>query len=157
MADKQATLAELEARFRAMGAREPATWAQSELDGEPALARFLFLRQIWRSAVETDGSWIGREIARAAKRPDLPGATVGAALARLRALGATDADLTTVVRAAQTNVIFSIAGLVNDPAFDDESDDDISWVLVQVGPNGEPLRQVDGLQDFVFATEPVRD
>jgi hypothetical protein len=40
-------------RFRALGAGDPEAWALSEVeDNIPQLARFLFLRRVWRSAEE---------------------------------------------------------------------------------------------------------
>ena len=42
---------ELAERFRAVGAEEPEEWAASEVEEDiPQLARFLFLRRLWRSA-----------------------------------------------------------------------------------------------------------
>jgi hypothetical protein len=40
-------------KFRAVGAQQPGQWAASEVEEDiPQLARFIFLRRLWRSAVQ---------------------------------------------------------------------------------------------------------
>jgi hypothetical protein len=77
-------LDELTALFEKLGAREPGSWARSQLsEGINQLQRFLFLRQAWSLILrEDDTDWIHGEIARAQRRPDGPYAGVGHALRR---------------------------------------------------------------------------
>src|SRR5579872_1632644 len=51
---------ELSALFRKLGARNPESWARSQLEENiPQLARFLFLRQAWKLVIdENDHGWI---------------------------------------------------------------------------------------------------
>jgi hypothetical protein len=65
------TQKELAALFRRLGARDPEGWARSQLQEEiPQLARFLFLRQAWRTIIgEEDATWIDANIARPSGNP----------------------------------------------------------------------------------------
>jgi hypothetical protein len=83
-------LAKLTALFRKLGARDPESWAQSEIsEGIPQLARFLFLRQAWRNVVAAaDDRWQSAQIATATRSPNEPGAAAGLAIQRLLAAGA---------------------------------------------------------------------
>lgn len=110
-------LADLTALFQRLGAPDPEGWARSQLEeGVPQLARFLFLRQAWQLVVdEADPRWIDAAIAAAAARPDEPYAGVGHALVRLRARGATDQELTDLVRGMQAELLFSFCYLLSDP------------------------------------------
>src|SRR5688500_15480467 len=101
----QTKLADL---FQRLGARDPDAWARSQLEeGIPQLARFLFLRQAWRAIIdEGDPTWINSAIASADAKPEEPYAGVGHALRKLRGRGATDAELTDLVRGMQAELLF---------------------------------------------------
>lgn len=146
----------LTATFRALGARDPERSAKRQLeDGEPELARFLFLSQAWRWVVEEDDhSWIDREIQSAEGEPTEPMAGIGLALARLRALGAADEDLTDVVRGMQATLLFQVCNLLGDPGLA-AAQHGVFWALLQLSEEGEPLQEIDGLQMRVLETDPT--
>ena len=108
---------ELAALFRRLGARDPEGWARSQLQEEiPQLARFLFLRQAWRTIIgEEDATWIDANIARAEREPNEPFAGVGLALKKLRARGAADDEIIDLVRGMQAELLFSLCYLLEDP------------------------------------------
>jgi hypothetical protein len=108
---------ELAETFRKLGARDPEGWARSQVEkGIPQLARFLFLRQAWRHIVkEDDSTWIEASIERAKTHPAEPYAGVGHALTKLRARGATDDEITDVVRGMQAELLFTFCYLLEDP------------------------------------------
>jgi len=135
---------ELAAKFRKLGAADPEGWAQSQLEeGIPQLARFLFLRQAWRQVVEEgDCRWIDSSIERAKAHPDEPYAGVGHALKRLRARGATDEDITDVVRGMQAQFLFSLCYLLEDPGEIEPEVEDVGWVLAQVDGDGNVLATI---------------
>jgi hypothetical protein len=148
---------ELTDLFRKLGANDPEGWAQSQIqEGIPQLARYLFLRQAWRQIVsEEDASWIDSSIASAAKHQDEPYAGVGHALKRLRAAGASDEDLTDVVRGMQAELLFSFCYLLEDPGIVEAEVADITWELVQVDDDGKVLGNIGGLHESVLETDPT--
>jgi hypothetical protein len=91
---------ELTALFERLGARDPSSWAQSQIHERiPQLARFLFLRQAWRLVIdEHDTEWIESELRVPA---DVPGGAIQGALQRALESGVSQHDLTTIVRVMQ--------------------------------------------------------
>ncbi|HXU81646.1 MAG TPA: hypothetical protein VN914_09635, partial [Polyangia bacterium] len=70
----------------------------------------------WRQIVsEGDSSWIESAIQRAQTHPDEPYAGVGHALKKRRARGATDEELTDLVRGKQAELPFMFCYLLEDP------------------------------------------
>jgi hypothetical protein len=154
-------LHELTALFRKLGAGDPEGWARSQIDDNSSqLARFLFLKQAWKSVVgEDDREWISE-----ARRvdPDGPGGEIGPAIARVLAAGGDQDDLTKIVRVKQWELLFSLCHLLDDPDWMREEDSeiiekagDVLWCLVQVDENGQPIAIVDGLHESVLETEPT--
>jgi hypothetical protein len=143
--------------FEQLGASDPEGWARSQIEeGIPQLARYLFLRQAWRHVVsEDEPSWIDAAIARAKSHPDDPYAGVGHALARLRAKGATDEELTDLVRGMQAELLFGLCYLLEEPGYIEEAVSDISWSLVQTDNDGNALDVIGGLHESVLATDPT--
>lgn len=148
---------ELAALFGKLGAAEPEGWAHSQVqEGLPQLARFLFLRQAWRHIVaESDSSWIEDSIQRADARPTEPYAGVGHALKKLRARGATDHEITDVVRGMQAELLFSFCYLLEDPGEVEPEVADVRWALVQVDDDGNVVSSVGGLHESVLETDPT--
>jgi hypothetical protein len=150
----QRTLAAL---FRKLGAGDPDRWARSQLEEDiPQLARFLFLRQAWRAIVsEGDSTWIADAITRAESEPDKPYSGVGHALRNLRSRGATDEELTDLVRGMQADLLFQFCFLLEDPGDVEPEVADIAWSLVQVDDDGNVLSTVNGLHESVLETDPT--
>lgn len=148
---------ELAALFRRLGATDPDGWARSQIDaGIPQLPRYLFLRQAWRQVVgEDDPAWIDRSIVAARARPDEPFAGVGHSLARLRARGATDRELTDLVRGMQAELLFSFCYLLNDPGELESEVSHIGWTLGQVDDAGNFVGSIEGLYESVLDTDPT--
>jgi len=147
----------LTALFAQFGARDPESWARSQVnEGIPQLARYLFLRQAWRNVVsEGDPTGIGREIASAQNSPDQPYAGAGHALARLRAKGASDEDLTDLVRAMQASVLFSLCYRREDPGVEEPAASEVMWALVQTDSDGNVVGPIGGLHESVLETDPT--
>lgn len=147
----------LAALFEKLGAQDPGGWAQSQVDeGIPQLARFLFLRQAWRSVIdERDSSWIDHSISRAESHPMEPYAGVGHALRNLRAKGATNDELTDLVRGMQAQLLFQFCYLLEDPGDLEPEVQDMAWALVQVDDDGNVLEGIGGLHESVLETDPT--
>lgn len=149
---------ELTRRFAALGAPDPQSWAESQInEGFPQLGRYLFLRQAWRQVVaEDDPAWIAAEIDAAAAEPDAPFSAVGHALARLRALGASDDDLVDLARGMQANMLAAFCEVIDDGGVEEEPEaEDVRWVLCQVTGEGEVVGVLDCLHESVLETDPT--
>ena len=149
----EGALKQLVARFQAAGARDPEAWARSQIhDGFSQLHRFLFLRQAWKLVIgDQTPHWIDSWIAHAAKAPDAPFAGAGHALASLRSRGASDAELTELVRCAQAELLVGFAYLLEDPGLDDDASlNDIAWGLFAVDEQGMPTEPLAGLHESVL-------
>ena len=150
-------LKELTELFRKLGASEPEGWARSQLDaGIPQLSRFLFLRQAWRQVVdEKDSDWIDRCIDLAREQPNEAYAGAGHALRTLRARGATDEELTELVRSTQAELLFSLCYLLDDPMLEEPELSDLSWALFELDRKGRPKQRIGGLHESVLETDPT--
>lgn len=139
--------------FARLGARDPAQWARSEiLEGIPQLARFLFLRQAWKLVVsEDDRTWIHDHVN---TDRNAPGGAIGSALARLLAQGASENDLTTVVRVMQWQLLMGLCYLLDDPGNLEQEVSSIAWRLFEVDGNEQPIAVMSGLHESVLKTDP---
>jgi hypothetical protein len=143
--------------FRKLGARGPEDWARSQIEEKlPQVARYLFLRQAWGLVVgEENTAWIDHAIASAAARPDEPYAGVGHALRRLRVAGATDADMTDLVRGMQAELLFQFCYLLEEPGPLEPEVSDVAWALVQVDGAQKVVGRIIGLHESVLETDPT--
>lgn len=139
--------------FARLGARNPGDWARSQLDeGIPQLARFLFLRQAWRSVVlEDDRTWIAAQLN---IEPNGPGGAINAALTRLLSLGASEQDLTIVVRVMQWRLLAGLCDLLDSPGESEDEVANVAWRLFQIDNGGEPIAVMAGLRESVLEVEP---
>lgn len=170
------TLAET---FRGLGAEEPEAWALSEVeDGIPQLARFIFLRRLWRGAEEwtlPPAEWF------AEREPD-PADDEGAedddessaeavaddeadgepaflaaqqAVQRILAAGVDAEDLKEVARAVFLHAAFDAVQTVDEGHDPDAGEGMPGWLLTEVG--GDLIltgRMLDKLHEDLFTTEP---
>jgi hypothetical protein len=144
---------ELTALFRKLGARDPATWARSQIEEKlPQLARFLFLRQAWGLVVDDNASWIAemRQV-----NSSKPGGDIGPAITRLLAAGGQESDLTKVVRVMQWRILSGLCQLLDDPGNMEGEVDEIAWRLFQVDESDHPIALMGGLAESVLETDPT--
>lgn len=149
---------ELAALFRKLGATSPEQRAHSQVtEGIPQLLRFLFLKNAWSSvAVEGETDWIEREIKGAQANPSRPYSGLGLALARCADKGVSLQDLNEVARCLQTQMLFSIAYLIDGPSYEPGTLEDVSWGLFQIDEDGQPIgKQVSGLHESVLELDPT--
>lgn len=151
------TLPELTALFEKLGARDPASWAESQVqEGIPQLHRFLFLRQAWREIVaESDTGWIDGFIRESQKRPDAPYSGVGAALQRALAAGARREDLTEIARGLQAQLLFGLCSMLEDHGLTEPELEGVGWGLFRTDEDGLPLEPIQGLHESVLETDPT--
>lgn len=149
--------------FRKLRAPEPETLARNESRDElPELARVLFLKQAWTLLVDEDDPRWMEEFLRP-MRPDEPLAGMKPALERLQALGMDPADLNTVVRGMQFQLLEGICRVIADPGWgrdvaarDVEHEvDDVDWALFELDDDGRPARRVEGLAEAAIGLDPT--
>lgn len=122
------------------------------------MLRFLFLKNAWNAVLaEGSNTWIEEEIRGSAARPSAPYAGLGQALARCKALGVADDDLTDIARSLQAQMLFSIGYLLGaGPSEEHTTLQDISWGLFQIDEDGLPTgRQIGGLHESVLEFDPT--
>ena len=143
--------------FAELGAPAPERWARVQLEhGVPQLARFLFLRAAWRQVLaDGDTAWIDDTIAASRAEPGVPFAGIGAALARLRAAGARDADVAEVARGMQVAALFALLRLLDGAPAAEPEVADIGWALVQVSPDGDVVAPIRALHASLLDTDPT--
>ena len=157
MTRERRDISELLALFRKLGARDPEGWAESQVrEGIPQLARFLFLRAAWSCVVsESDPRWLDVVVARAEAHPSEPYAGVGHALKSLRSRGATDEELTDLVRGVQAEMIFDLCYLLEDPGKLAPEVSDIAWGLFVLDEDGAPVEPLSCLHESVLEMDPT--
>jgi hypothetical protein len=135
----------------------PEGWARSQIEeGIDQLARYVFLRQAWKSVVPPeDAGWIDAQIASAKARPSDPGAGAGPALQRLLAAQADRNDIHEVVRVMQWELLFSLCYLLEDPGELEPEIADMSWRLMRTRDDGACVGPISGLHESVLETEPA--
>ncbi len=152
----------LKALFERLGARDPESWARSEVEEDiPQLATFLFLRAAWREVVDAEGQWVA-QVTERRPEPDGPLGDVPAALRRLLAQGASSDDLTTLVRGLQYELLFGLCYLLADPnSGRDEAStglpalDEVGWGLFELDAEGAPQRAMCGAHESVLGMDPT--
>jgi len=165
--------------FRRLGAGDPEAWALSEVeDGIPQLARFIFLRRLWRGAEEwalSPAEWFAdREPEPVDEEEDEDGEETSAeipssedgdaepaflaaqqAVQRILAAGVDPEDLKEVARAVFLHAAFDAVQTV-DEGYDPEAGEGMpGWLLAEVsGDLMTTNRVLDRLHEDLFTTEP---
>lgn len=139
--------------FAHLGAHNPSQWGRSQIEGGlPQLARFLFLRQAWKLVVpEGDRHWID---AQNGVSLDGPGGAIAPALCRVLAQGVDPADLTTIVRVMQWQLLSGLCYLLDDPGDLEPAVKDVAWRLFQIDEQDRPIAVMGALHESVLATDP---
>lgn len=166
--------------FRSLGAEEPEAWALSEVeDGIPQLARFIFLRRLWRGVDEwtlPPDAWFAEREPEPAEddgdedEEDADASDVVAeadedaepafhdaqqAVQRILAAGVDPEDLKEVARAVFLHAVFDTVATV-DEGYDPLVGEGMpGWLLTEVG--GDLIltgRMLDKLHEDLFTTEP---
>lgn len=141
----------------------PEEWVTSQLDeGIPQLHRASFLLKAWSAIPDgRSGAWLD-ELARGFQRnPSGSYSGAGKAVVSLRAKGATDTELTDLVRAMQVELLFHVCYLLADPNYvpDDRFQHPLlertRWALVTVDENDQFGQLIDGLHESVAETDPT--
>src|SRR5262249_41890369 len=146
--------------FRTMGARDPESWARSQLEeGIPQWSRFIFLHQAWKNVIsETDLSWIDSLIDQSERHPRDPGSGAGSALKRMLGAGVAREDLTELVREMQWVFLANLAYQLSDPSVVDYPSEElprVNWKLFEVNEDDEPLHPIGMLHESVLDTDPT--
>jgi len=148
---------ELTALFERLGARDPESWASSQIDSHiPQLHRYLFLRQCWQHVMgENSIGWIDSHIQQAEKNPLEPFSGVGSALKRVIAAGGTHEDLSEIARGVQVELLFQLCYLLDDNGLSEPELNGIGWGLLQTDEEGNPQGPIGALHESVLELDPT--
>ncbi len=149
-------LEDLTALFRKLGAREPESWARSQLkEGMPQLHRFLFLRQAWSHVIGEDYlSWVDYHISEAEKHPSDPFAGMGMALKRATSAGVSREDLSQIARGVQAELLCQLCYMLEDNGLHEPELAGVGWGLFQTDEEGNPLGPIYSLHESVLDADP---
>jgi hypothetical protein len=141
-------LAELTEVFKMLGAPDPEAWAASQIEeGVPQLHRYVFLKQAWSAVIEPDNThWI-ENLQRGT-------GSTSEALGRLVESGCSENDLNQVVRAMQTELLFSVCNLLECPDPETVGSLDIRWNLFACDKFDVPGECIPSLHESVLGTDP---
>lgn len=141
--------------FRQHGARDPETWARSQLEeGIPQLAIFCFARALWDGVVpEGDDGWIDEEIRHAESRPGDPCAQSGLALAEMLAKGVSRQAIVDLVRVFQYSALYHACALLDGSLGVDLPVS--QWTLHQTDDEGRPVAIIQGLHEVLLGMDPT--
>lgn len=156
MTNQHGSIERLAARFEQLGARDPLTWARSEVDENiPQLARFCFLRSLWPDLID---SWIGDTdwVERVASTSDEPFADARRALSRMTDRGVSATEIATLARWVAYETVFGVLFHLADGMDAEAGDDDPGWALMETeGFGGPPTgRHVDALHEDLLIMDP---
>jgi hypothetical protein len=149
--------------FRDLGARDPESWARSEIsEGIPQLARFRFLRGLWQGDIDSwrdnADTWVANVRRELARYPHAPFADGMAVLRLVDELGASPAELGTLARMVACDAVGGVLVRLEDPwVGEDGLPEDLRerlpcWALVETaGPDDQLTgRLVGGLHESLL-------
>lgn len=149
--------------FKRLGVDDPERWVESQLDeGIPQLHRAAFLLKAWSAIPDgRSNAWLDEQVRSYERDPSGPYAGAGKAIASLRNKGATDAELTDLVRAMQAELLFHVCYLLADPGYvpDERFEhpllEAVGWVLMTIDDDDRLGEELDMLHESVLETDPL--
>lgn len=140
--------------FKTLGADEPESWAESQIDeGIPQLARFLFLKGAWDNVVPDNESWIDNILANHKKDEHEPFNGLGESILKMIECGVPKKYITELARCIGAEMIQSIAYQLEDP--DSVSGNEyVNWALVEIDDDENIIGSIDGLHESVLESDP---
>jgi hypothetical protein len=141
--------------FRAYGADDPGSWAQSQIEeGIPQLALFSFVKSLWAGVVaEDDTSWIDEEIRWSTERPDSPCAPAGIAITEMLARGVSRDTIIDLVRVAQYEVLHHACVIIDGARIEDVPTH--NWLLFQTDDDENPTEGLSGVHEILLGLDPT--
>jgi hypothetical protein len=138
-------------RFRSLGARDPESWARSEIsEGIPQLARFLVLNTLKKHALDY---W---RLTGALDETAKEDKSVDAVLKQLRQSGFRDADIAAFAQKVAAITAWQVVHML-DEGCDVDADDKLpGWALEELDADGAPTgRRIGGLHESFYEFDPT--
>jgi hypothetical protein len=143
--------------FRRAGARDPESWAHSQLaQGIPQLAIFSFAKALWHGVIrEDDESWIDIEVEWANKNrnSNAPCTQMGSALREMISKGVSRSAINDLVRVVQYLALFHASSILDGSRLENVPVTD--WTLHQVDETGNPVAVIQGLHEVLLSMDPT--
>ncbi|SDP88825.1 hypothetical protein SAMN05216303_108290 [Rhodoferax sp. OV413] len=151
------TIPELTALFERLGARNPESWASSQIrERIPQLHRYLFLRQCWQHVIGEDSTgWVDFHIKQAEQDAQGSFAGMGAALKRAVAAGVATEDLSQIARGVQVELLSQLCYMLEDNGLLEPELNGVGWGLFQTDEEGNPLEPIYSLHESVLDLDPT--
>lgn len=151
------SIPELAALFERLGARNPESWARSQiLERIPQLHRYLFLRQCWQFVLsEEDSNWVDYHVKQAEQDPRGSFAGLGAALMRAVGAGVAREDLSQIARGAQVELLCQFCYMLEDNGLSEPELKGVGWGLFQTDEEGNAVAPIYSLHESVLDLDPT--
>jgi hypothetical protein len=143
--------------FRTLGANDPESWANSEVDENiPQLARFMFLKGAWQLVVsDEDTSWIDSLLQNVPSGSSDPFADAAHSIRAMLDAGVSKSVIARLVRAVQSEFLSDLCYMMDDPGSIEGNDECVDWSLIENDDDGNPGRIINGLHESVIETDPT--
>jgi len=143
--------------FRTLGAHDPESWANSEVDENiPQLARFMFLKGAWQLVVsDEDTSWIDSLLQNVPSGSSDPFADAAHSIRAMLDAGVSKSVIARLVRAVQSEFLSDLCYMMDDPGSIEGNDECVDWSLIENDDDGNPGRIINGLHESVIETDPT--
>ena len=143
--------------FRTLGANDPESWANSEVDENiPQLARFMFLKGAWQLVVsDEDTSWIASLLQNVPSGSSDPFADAAHSIRAMLDAGVSKSVIARLVRAVQSEFLSDLCYMMDDPGSIEGNDECVDWSLIENDDDGNPGRIINGLHESVIETDPT--
>jgi hypothetical protein len=141
------------ALFQKLGVQDPEQWANCEINEDLGnLPRAAFLVQAWNEIPRSgDAEWINTWM----KNSSPSDAEIIAAFERIKAVGGSEGDISTVLRGVMGHFLFRLSYLLDDPSLTDpELRAAAKWGLYEENDEDEPIRRLGCMHELVFSTDP---
>lgn len=154
MESRDTKLKQLTDVFRRAGAKDPESWASSEVDeGINQLARFSFLKAISAQWLREDAfDWVDDAVKQISHQPDDPGAQLPAALQEMLDKGVSKEAIVDLVRVIQFDTLFHVCSVIDGSIDTDTPVSD--WALYETDEDDNPIDTIGGLHESLLEFDP---
>ena len=156
--DEAAKSKKLASIFRRLGADDPESWAESEVEeGIPQLGLFVFLKQAWQNIIDESrpDEWFDKVAEYGKDDPDSHWGQLSRAIDVVLASGVTREQLATLVQLLQYDMLNTMCFQLDDGGYesdinvqDGEEWPPVRWSLQLVDDDGNVKDSLDGLHEY---------
>jgi protoporphyrinogen oxidase len=145
--------AQLVESFRKHGAKDPESWAESEVEeGINQLARFSLLKALTSELLkESDLEWVD-EVANRSAEPGVPLSQLGPAVKQMLDKGVSKEAIIDLVRVIQYNSLAHVASVLDDSSSFDTPVN--NWAVFECDEDDAPIEAISSLHESLLEFDP---